>query len=67
MKKVTQKTAAWRNKSKGDLHKEIRQLQDDVTKKSIAVSLQQHKDTSILRKLKKDIARINTILRQESS
>ena len=67
MKKLSQKLEVWRKKSVTDLQKDIQALEDELIKMVVAISLQQNKDVSGVHKLKKDIARLRTVLGENKS
>ncbi|GEM_PF-5718952 len=61
-KKAKELLAEWRKQPDASLRKELLSLQDHLTKTSIAVSLQKQKDLSQVPKLRRNIARIKTVL-----
>jgi ribosomal protein L29 len=56
---------------KGLTEKELMQKRDDIVRKlygqSVQVRLGQFKDFSVISKMSKDVAQINTVLRQKAS
>jgi len=55
-----------REKNKGELEKNLRELRNKLTKMRFDISAKQMKNHREIRKIKKDIARILTIIKQSA-
>lgn len=64
MKKIQSQVAEWQKKSKEALIAERKKLQADLIKARVSLSLQKEKNSSIVKKLRRSIARIETVIRQ---
>lgn len=67
MKKNQNQVAEWRKKSKESLITERKELQAELIKTRVSLSLQKEKNSSLVKKLRRSIARIETIIREGHS
>ncbi len=67
MQKHQQQLTELRKKSRSSLFQERRVQQDQLTKLRIAVSLQKEKNVSQIKLLRKSIARLETVLHEETN
>ncbi|MFA6082048.1 MAG: 50S ribosomal protein L29 [Patescibacteria group bacterium] len=65
MKKIQTKLTELRAKTDKQLRADLANLSADLHKVGMGISLQKEKNTSQVNKIKKNIARINTILQEK--
>lgn len=65
MKKIQAKVNAWRQKSLNELTKEVKKLEDQLSKAKVNLSLQKEKDFSVVTKTRHDIARLKTLINEK--
>ncbi len=66
MKKTMQLMSELRKKSHADLVKDLKKHQDELVLLKVRLSLQKEKNNSLVRKARVAIARIETVLHEES-
>ena len=64
MKKIKEQLSELRKKTTPELRKELIKAENELVKVSIAISLQKEKNTSKMRTLRKNIARLKTLMNE---